>query len=51
MVLVKCMVRVQDWVRFGLAVLVGVRVTVRSQEAPGTEPTAMWCSRTLEMTW
>ena len=44
MVRVKCTVRVRDWVRFWLAVLVGVRVTVRSQEAPGTEPTAVWLS-------
>ena len=44
MVRVKCMVRVRDWVRFWLVVLVGVRVTVRSQEAPGTEPTAVWLS-------
>ena len=44
MVRVKCTVRFRDWVRFWLAVLVGVRVTVMSQEAPGTEPTAVWLS-------
>ena len=44
MVRVKCMVRVRDWVRFWLVVLVRVRVTVRSQEAPGTELTAVWLS-------
>ena len=45
---VKCRVRVQDRIRFRLRVLFKitfrVRVRIRSQEAPGTESTAVQLS-------
>ena len=45
---VKCRVRIQDRIRFQLKVLVRitfrVRVRIRSQEAPGTESTAVQLS-------
>ena len=45
---VKCRVRIQDRIRFQLKVLVRitfrVRVGIRSQEAPGTESTAVQLS-------
>ena len=46
MVWVKCRVRNQDRVTFRFRILVRVRfsVSVRSQEAPGTEPTAVQLS-------
>ena len=40
---VSCRVRIRDWVRFRLRVLVRgrVKVKVRYKEAPGAEPTAV----------
>ena len=50
MVWVRWWVRVGDRVRFQLRILVKGRIRVRSQEAPGSEPTAVqWSPRRAQL--